>query len=123
MKMEEPVLTRVNNIGITHNVGEIRDSHYEKIIESTLGVPEEQVVGIDDRGNNRFIFEVLSKDWYEYICETFTGRDISIGYNCVIQVDDISSQGTWIEILNVPFTVTNDMLSSMLQKYGAVYKC
>ena len=82
--MDESILTRVNCIGITYVVGEIQEYHYEKIIERILGVPENEVEGIDNRGNTRFIFEVSTKKRYESICETFTGRDISIGNNCRI---------------------------------------
>ena len=121
--MSQTVLARVNCIGITYVVGEIRDYHYEQIIEKILGVPEKEVEGIDDRGSSRFVFEVSTKERYEHICETFTGRDIVIGNNCRIQVDDISSYGTRVEISRVPFMVTNEMLSIMLQKYGKVYKC
>ena len=49
--MNQAILTRVNCIGITYVVGEIRDYHYEEIIEKILGVPESEVEGIDDRGN------------------------------------------------------------------------
>ena len=121
--MDDLILKRVNCIGITYNVGEIQEYHYEKIIERILGVPENEVEGIDNRGNTRFIFEVSTRKRYEIICETFTGRDIAIGNNCRIQVDDISSYGTRVEISRVPFEVTNDMLTIMLQKYGNVYKC
>ena len=121
--MNQAILTRVNCIGITYVVGEIRDYHYEEIIEKILGVPESEVEGIDDRGNNRFIFEVSTNERYEQICETFTGRDITIGRSCKIQVDDISSLGTRVEISRVPFMVTNNMLSTMLREYGDVYKC
>ena len=51
------------------------------------------------------------------------GRDIPIGYNHVIQVDDISSYGTRVEVSRVPFNINNDMLKMMLQSYGDVYKC
>ena len=41
----------------------------------------------------------------------------------VMHVDDISSYGTIIEISRVPFEVSNEMLASMMQKYGEVHKC
>ena len=121
--MEEKILIRENSIGITYVVGEIHESHYEKIIETLLGIPEDEVLGIDDRGNTRFLFEISSKGRYEHICESYTGKDIPLGNNCIIQVDDISSRGTRIEISDVPFAITNDQLKIILQKYGKIYKC
>ena len=87
--MEDQIIFRKNCIGITYNVSEIQESHYEKIIENLLGVPEDEVEGIDDRGSTRFLFQVSTKKRYDLICETFTGRDITLETHCVIQVDDI----------------------------------
>ena len=120
--MDEPELPRVNQLGITYHQGEKRDFHYELILERILRIPENHIVGIDERGDNRFLFEVANKEIYEAICEQFTGRDISIGHGGVIQVDDISSYGTRIELSKVPFQVSNDMIKNVLQKYGEVYK-
>ena len=121
--MEGKLLIRENSIGIIYVVGEIQEPHYEIIIETILGIPEGEVLGIDDRGKYRFLFEVSSKKRYEQICESFTGTDIPLGKNCIIQVDDISSPGTRIEISNVPFAISNDHLKSLFQKYGDIYKC
>ena len=41
----------------------------------------------------------------------------------MIQVDDISSYGTKIEISRVPFIIDNNMLKIMLQEFGEIYKC
>ena len=121
--MDALLLKRKNTIGITYEVGEIKDHHYETIIEKILGVPESDVIGIDDRGETRFLFEVSKKEIYDRICEQFTGRDIPLGNNNVIQVDDISSYGTRIEISRVPFMIENNMLKIILQQYGEIYKC
>ena len=121
--MDEPTLMRENQIGITYNEGEIRDFHFEIIFERILRIREEQIDAIDRRGPSRFLFKVASNELYDTICEQFTGRDIPIGYGCVIQVDDISSSGTRIELSKVPFQVSNDMIAKILQCYGDVYKC
>ena len=121
--MDDPVLLRENTIGITYNAGEIKDNHYERIIEKVLGVSETDVVGIDDRGETRFLFEVRNKETYDRICEQFTGKDISIDKFNVIQVDDISTLGTRVEISRVPFAIDNNMLKMILQNYGEIYKC
>ena len=94
--------------------------HFGHIIGTVLGIPDDLVVGIDTRGNNRFLFQVSTADCYDYICETFTGRDIPIGNNCIIQVDDISSRGTRVMISCVPFSITNDQLSNMFKQYVGV---
>ena len=104
-------------------MGEIQEPHYDTIIETILGIPESEVLGIDDWGKNRFLFEISSKKRYEQICESFTGTDIPLGEQCIIQVDDISSPGTRIEISDVPFAFSNEQLKSIFQKYGHIYKC
>ena len=121
--MEDLLQLRENCIGICYNVGVLRNWHFGHIIGIILGIPDDQVVGIDTRGNDKFLFQVSSSDCYDFICQTFTGRDIPIGNNCIIQVDDISSRGTRVMISHVPFSITNDQLSSMFSKYGDVYKC
>ena len=121
--MENQIEIRENCIGIKYNQGYIRDNHYELVIEKILGVPEGEVEAIDTRDDDKWIFQVNSKARYNNICENFTGRDISLGYNCRVQIDDISSCGTRIEISCVPFSVTNKQLSCMLRKYGKIYKC
>ena len=113
--MDEPTLMRENQIGITYNEGEIRDFHFEIIFERILRIREEQIDAIDGRGPSRFLFKVASNELYDKICEQFTGRDIPIGYGCVIQVDDISSSGSRIELSKVPFQVSNDMIGNILQ--------
>ena len=118
----EVTLKRVNEIGITYVEGTIEDSHYEIIIEKLLGILENEVVGIDDRGKTRFLFEVSTQTKYKDICEKFTGRDITIEKGFVIRVDDISSYSTEVKLSRVPFKVNNDMLIGALTKYGQVEK-
>ena len=120
--MDMPSLKRVNQLGINYTVGAMLDFHYEKILENVLGIPEKEIVGIDLRGYARFLFEVNTKELYDSICENFTEREIAIDDGCVIQVDDISSYGTRIELSRVPFQVTNEMITNMLSRYGEVYK-
>ena len=56
--MGEPLLKKENTIGINYVRGLIQDWHYETIIEEILGVPENEIEGIDDRGNSIFLFKV-----------------------------------------------------------------
>ena len=88
-----------------------------------MGIPEEEIDGIDDRDINRFIFQVTTHERYEEICAKFTIRDIFLEPGHVIRVDDISSEGTRIEISRVPFDVSNEMLTKILKSYGDVLSC
>ena len=53
-------MIRENCIGIPYNYGVIKEYHYESIIEDILRVPEVELDGIDTRGDNRFIIQVLN---------------------------------------------------------------
>ena len=53
----------------------------------------------------------------------FAGREIPIGNGYIIQIDDISSFGTMVDITRVPFEVNNEALKNMLQHFGDIYKC
>ena len=48
-------------------IGLIQDWHYETIIEKILGVPENEIKGIDDRSNSRFISKVTTTKRYDNI--------------------------------------------------------
>ena len=119
--MDDLINVRENCIGVKYNYGGRQNDHYEQVIEGILQVPGDEIEGIDDRGYDRWILQVNNKKRYDFICENFTGRDFAIG-RCKIQIDDISSCGTRIEMSRVPFSVTNKQLSGMLRKYGQVYK-
>lgn len=121
--MEVPSINKVNTLGITYTQGGIRDYHFETIFEKIMGIPEEEIDGIDDRDTNRFIFQVTTHERYLDICTNFTTRDIFLEYGNVIRVDDISSGGTRVEISRVPFDVSNEMLTKILQNYGDVINC
>ena len=121
--MAAPLINKVNTLGITYTQGRIRDYHYETIFEKIMGIPEEEVDGIDDRDNSRFIFQVTTRNRYEEICSKFTTRDIFLEHGHVIRVDDISSEGTRVEISRVPFEVSNEMVTKILSPYGDVLKC
>ena len=53
-----------------------KEELYEIIIEETLGIPEDEVEGIDDRGKARFIFKIATNDRFEYTCANFIGRNL-----------------------------------------------
>ena len=54
--MDEVELKRVNQLGITYHEGEIYESHFEIILRHILRIPENHILGIDDRGDKRFLF-------------------------------------------------------------------
>ena len=74
--MNVPLLKRENTIGITFTEGVIKDELFEEIIEGILGVNEDEIEGLDDRGAKKFLFKVTTKERYEDICNRFVGRDI-----------------------------------------------
>ena len=92
--MEHHISLRVNSIGITYKVGRWQKWHFKHIIEDIFEVPENLVNGIDTREEYRWLFEVNSEECYNYICDTFAGREISIDNHCIVQIDDISYPGT-----------------------------
>ena len=48
LNMFQAELPRVNTIGIRYVEGIIKDAHYGLIIEKKLGIPKNEVYGIDD---------------------------------------------------------------------------
>ena len=121
--MSISAIKKVNTLGVTYPKGGIRDHHYEEILENIMGIPEDEICGIDGRGRDRFIFQVTTHQRYADICREFTCRDIFLEQGHVIRVDDISTEGTIVEITRVPFEVTNDMLTQILENFGDVAKC
>ena len=120
--MSDPELPKKNTIGITYTEGYIKDAHYECIIETKLGIPENELYGIDSRGSGRFIFKVKSEARYVHICENFLGKEIEIEPGFKFRVDDISANKTRVCITRVPFEVSNEMLQDMLEQYGKVHR-
>ena len=59
--MSEPELPKKNTIGITYTEGFIKDEHFEHILESVLGIPEEEVFAIDSRGEGKFVSRLRLK--------------------------------------------------------------
>ena len=108
--MSDPDLPKINTIGITFTEGYIKDEHFELIIEAKLGIPENELYGIDGRGKEKFIFKVKSEARYESNCENFLGKEIEIEPGFKFRIDNISANKTRVCITRVPFEVNNDML-------------
>ena len=113
----------VNTIGITYTQGVIRRHHFKTIFYQIMGIPESEIEGVDLQCDTRFIFKVTTKQRYDDICSKFTGRDIFIEQGHIIRVDDISTPGTMIELMHVPFDLCNDDLSILFGNFGTVNKC
>ena len=64
----------------------------------------------------------LTKDIQTYVLNLLV-ETFLIENRHVIRVDDISTQGTMVEISRVPFELNNEKLSQLLQRYGDVEKC
>ena len=123
IRMAVSFFKKVNTLGVTYTQGGIRDHHYETIFENIMGIPEDEICGIDYRDNGRFVFKVTSHQRYDEIVRNFTCRDIFLEHGNVIRIDDISTEGTIVELTRVPFEVSNEMLTQLLQNFGDVVKC
>ena len=117
--MYEPELKRENTIGINFIEGCCEEELYEIIIEETLGIPEDEVEGIDDRGKAKFIFKITTNDRFEYTCANFIGWNINIRRGYTVQVEDVSTYKTRVSLTNVPFEMNNDLVKELFEKYGS----
>ena len=114
--------SRVNTLGVTCLKGAIQDIHVRKIIENICGVPENEVLGVDSRGINKFIFKVSTKEKYIQICDNVTDRDHILDEYHTFRVDDISSNGTCIEVSRIPFEMSDDIIKTIFSKFGKILK-
>ena len=127
LNMFQAELPKVNTIGIRYVEGIIKDTHYGLIIEKKLGVPKNEVYGIDERPEgkirNKFLFKVTSYERYKDICARFSGSELEIEKGYRVQVEDISSNNTRVFVSKVPFEVSNNMLTKVFEKFGKVNMC
>ena len=121
--MKEPELTKENTIGILFIDGVVKDELYGKIILNILRVPYEEVRGIDNRGDTRFLFKVTSYDRYKDICTKFSGKELEVERGYRIRVEDISSTNTRVCVSKVPFEISNDVIKYLFGMYGQVQSC
>ena len=119
--MSVPTLKRVNTVGIKYVTGEIKEEHFEKIIEDILQIPEDEVLGIDER-YRKFILKVDNEERYRLICENFTEMQLTVEPGVMIEVTDISSYRIRVLVRDVPFEVDNEKLRRLLSYYGHVEK-
>ena len=120
--MYNPELKRCRTIGIRYTYGVREDEHYEKIIEEILSVPEDEVEGLDERGDKQLMIKFTTDERYNFIVDNFTYRNITIAPGTVVQVEDISTYRQRVLVRDVPFEVTNDVLKALMEDYGEVTK-
>ena len=75
--MPVPTLKRVNTVGIRYVTGQIKEEHFEIIIEQLLQIPEDEVFGIDER-YRKFLLKVNKEERYQTICENYTEMQMNV---------------------------------------------
>ena len=120
-EMPVPTLKRVNTVGVRYITGEIKAEHFEIIIEQLLHIPEDEVIGIDER-YKKFLLKVDNEARYLNICENYTEMQMNVEPGVVIEVSDISSYRSRVVVRDVPFEVGNEKLKLLLSQYGHVEK-
>ena len=107
-------------MGIRYIKGTKSFDHYETIIENVLKLPINEIAGLGDVGNKRFMLKISSYPRYQKLCRDFVGQTISLDDKHVIQVDDLSSYKDRVRVTNVPFELHNHVLQKLLSRYGKV---
>ena len=115
-----PELKRVNTIGIRLLEGRLTGDLYEKIIETTLGIDIDDLYGIGERNEYKFLLKLNTEEKYQEICDNFTASNITVEAGVVIEVNDISSYRTRVVVRDIPFELSEDTLKLILGQYGKV---
>ena len=102
--MAIPKIKRYNSIAVRYIKGEIKIDHYVKIIEDILGIPEDEIAGLCQVGNKRFIVKVTTAAMYKYLCNHFVVQEeIVIDGNHTVIIDDLSTYKNRIKVKGVPW--------------------
>lgn len=120
--MGEPVLKRINTIGIRFIKGEKTDDLLEKIIEDKLGIHLDEICGLADYGPKRHLVKVKTTQKYGYLVDRFLGFPIRVDRNTDIEIDDISSYKSRVKIQRFAFEMSMETLTELLARYGEVDK-
>ena len=75
--MSVPTLKRVNTVGIRYVTGQIKEEHFEIIIENLLQIPEDEVIDIDER-YRKFLLKVNNEERYQTICDNVTEMQMNV---------------------------------------------
>ena len=117
-----PQLMRRNTIGVRYIEGNRNEDHYEKIIEEILEIREDELYGLDDEvpGTKQIMIKVTNASKYNFICDNKLDKHFTVAPGHVIQVEDLSSYRVRVILDFVPFEITNESLTKLLENYGEV---
>lgn len=119
--MSAPRLKRTNTIGIRYLEGSSRyEDDYPLILDETLGINDNELEGISELGKNRLIVKLNSSERYDEICEVYCGIEIAVTEDIKIKVEDLSTYRSYVTVRNVPFEMSDYMLTDIFSKYGNV---
>ena len=118
--MNSPRLKRVNTIGIKYLEGQLFQDDYPLILDQTLNIQDEELLGIAELGKYKLIVKLNSYEKYKEICEEFCGKEISVSDNIKIRVEDLSTYQTYVTVRNVPFEMSDFLLKDIFSRYGTV---
>ena len=114
-----PKRKRQNTIGVKYVKGVIKDEHYVKVIETILGLRDEDILKIEEFSTTKFLFQ-LDKENYENVCRNHICKFITLDEDSIIMVEDISSYNTEIYVTNIQFDITEEEVLQILKSYGKI---
>ena len=114
-----PKRRRVNTIGVKYVKGVIKDEHYEQIIETILGLRDEDILKIHESASTRFLFQ-LNKVNYDYVCKHHVCKFLTLDEDSIIMIEDISSYKTEVYISGIRFDISEEEVLNILGNYGIV---
>ena len=82
-----------NTIGVKYIQGNIKDKHYEQIIEDTLKLGDADILKIEEVNTTYFAFKV-QKQIYERICNEEAYKFIRLDAASNVIIEDMSSYET-----------------------------
>ena len=97
IKMFIPKRRIINTIGVKYVQGNIKDKHYEQIIEDTLKLGDEDILKIEEINTTYFAFKV-QRQVYERICNEEAYKFIRLDADSNVIIEDISSYETEVKI-------------------------
>ena len=115
-----PKIKRFNTIGVRYIKGEIKEDHYVKVIEEILCIQEDEIAGLCQMGKKRFFVKVTTAARYDYLCDLYGGQEVIIDEDNTVIIDDVSTYKTRIKVKGVPWEFPNELLRSLLERYGRV---
>ena len=116
--MPVPELKRVNTVGIRLVEGSLTGKLYEKIIEDVLRIDVDDLYGIGERNESKFLLKLNTEEKYQEICDNFTASNIIVAPGVVIEVNDISAYRTRIVVRDIPFELNENIIKQVFGQFG-----